>query len=326
MKAITYYNYGGPDQFKLEEIIEPFPKNDEVLVQVQASSINSWDYDLLLGKQFLTRMLGGFTKPGNKILGADIAGRVIAKGKYVSAFQIGDEVYGDIANCGFGGFAEYVSVPEKWLAKKTPSITFEQAASIPQAGLLAIQGLRHGGDITPGQRVLINGAGGGVGTLALQYAKKRGAEVTCVERPEKFQVLTSLGANELIDYTKGDYTLTGLKYDRILDVTAHRTITDYRRVLNPGGAFVMIGGSMGGLLLKMMVVAPVISKLGNRTVGLMGYKPSRGALDELSGMLEDGTIKPVIDSIYSLEEVPLAFQRFGTGLMEGKIVIRVSGE
>jgi len=265
----------------------------------------------------------GLLKPKYNILGADIAGRVEEVGRNVRAFQPGDEVFGDIAGSGFGGFAEYVSVPEKLLAKKSPHMTFDQAAALPQAGLLALQGLGYKGTIKSGQKVLINGAGGGVGTLALQYAKFLGAEVTCVDRAEKSELLRSLGTAHFIDFTKEDYTMNGLQYDRILDVIAHRSVSDYKRALKPGGTFAMIGGSMGGLLLQLIFLWPILALFSNKKLGLMGYKPNRKDLDYLTRLFEEGKVIPVIDRCYPLPEVTTALQYLGDGHVKGKIIISV---
>jgi NADPH:quinone reductase-like Zn-dependent oxidoreductase len=321
MKAIVYTKYGSPDVLQYEEVPKPAPKENEVLIKVHAASINSWDWDQLLGKHFIVRLIGGLFKPRYKILGADIAGRVEAIGNKVTQFQTGDEVFGDIAGCGFGGFAEYVAVPERLLARKSPAISFEQAAALPQAGLLALQGLRHNGDLKSEQLILINGAGGGVGTLALQYAKSCGAEVTCVDIEEKFDMLRSLGADHLIDYTKEDYTRSGPQYDKILDVIAHHSVSDYKRALKPGGSFVMIGGSMGWLLVQLMLFGSIISKFGNKKLGLMGYRPNRNDLNTLSRLFEEGKVIPVIDCSYPLQETAEAFRYFGTGRVKGKIII-----
>lgn len=324
MKAIVYTKYGSPSELSLQEVEKPTPKENEVLVKIYAASVNSWDWDLLRGNPFVVRMIGGLRKPRHQILGADIAGQVEAVGKNVKDFHPGDEVIGDIAGSGFGGFAEYVAIPEELLAKKSPAMTFEQAAAIPQAGLLALQGLRHKGMIKPGQQVLINGAGGGVGTLALQYAKSMGAEVICVDKAEKFEMLRSLGADHLIDYTKEDYTRTGRQYDRILDVTAHRSVSDYKRALKRGGVFTMIGGSMGWLLLQFLFMAPLFTTFGTKKLGIMGYKPNRKDLDYLSQLFEEGKLIPVIDRCYPLPEVPAALQHLGDGHAKGKIVISVT--
>ncbi len=323
MKAIVYYRYGTPDELKLVELAKPLPKPGEVLVKVYAASINSWDWDLLCGKQLLVRIIGGLLKPKHKILGADIAGVVETVGGNITDFKPGDEVFGDIAEC-FGGFATYVSVPGKLLAKKSPAMSFEQAAALPQTGLLALQGLLFGGEIKPGQEVLVNGAGGGVGTLALQYAVSCGANVDCVDLPEKFNVLRNLGARNCIDYTKEDYTRAGKEYDLILDVIAHRTITDYRRALKPGGTFSMIGGSMGGLLLKLMLFGRIISKRAGKKLGIMGYRPSRKDLDYITQLFEKGKLLPIIDKIYPLTETAEAFRYFATGKVKGKVIISMN--
>jgi len=323
VKAVVYTKYGSPAELKLMEVEKPIPKEDEVLIKIYAASVNSWDWDLLKGKPFLVRIIGGLLKPRHKILGADIAGKVETIGSNVKEFQPGDEVFGDIAGSGFGGFAEYVSVPEKLLAKKSPHMTFDQAAALPQAGLLALQGLGYKGTIKSGQKVLINGAGGGVGTLALQYAKFLGAEVTCVDRAEKSELLRSLGTAHFIDFTKEDYTMNGLQYDRILDVIAHRSVSDYKRALKPGGTFAMIGGSMGGLLLQLIFLWPILALFSNKKLGLMGYKPNRKDLDYLTRLFEEGKVIPVIDRCYPLPEVTTALQYLGDGHVKGKIIISV---
>ena len=323
MKAVVYTKYGSPAVLQLQEIEKPIPKENEVLVKVYAASVNSWDWDLLKGKPFLVRIIGGLFKPRHKILGADITGTVEAIGNEVKDFKPGDEVFGDIAGSGFGGFAEYVAVPEKLLAQKSQVMSFEQAASLPQAGLLALQGLRYKGTIKQGDEVLINGAGGGVGTIGLQYAKLLGAVVTCVDKAEKFDMLRSLGADYLIDYTKEDYTRNDKQYDRILDVIAHRSVSDYKRALKPHGIFAMIGGSMGGLLLQLMFIWPILSRFSNKKLGIMGYRPTRKDLEYLIQLFEEGKLIPVIDRTYPLQEVPAAFQYFSEGNIKGKIIINV---
>jgi NADPH:quinone reductase-like Zn-dependent oxidoreductase len=321
MQAIVYKQYGTPDQLHLTEVPKPTPKPDEVLVKVIAASINSWDADNLKGNTFLVRLISGLFTPRHPIPGADIAGVVETIGVNVKGFKPGDEVLGDIAEAGFGGFAEYVSVPERLLARKSPKMSFAQAAALPQAGLLALQGLRFGGEIKHGEQILINGAGGGVGTLGLQYAKLMGADVTCVDSPNKFDVLKSLGADFLIDYTREDYTRTGKHYDKILDVIAHRSAADYKRALKLSGTFAMIGGSMGGLLFRMMVVEPILSKFRKKKIGIMGYRPNRQDLDYLTKLFEEGKVIPIIDSSFALKDTPDAFRHFFSGKFIGKIVI-----
>lgn len=321
MKAIVYTKYGSPDVLQLKEVEKPATKENEVLIKVVASSVNEWDNGLISGKGLLTRLLGGLFKPKNKILGADIAGVIEAVGNNIKDFKPGDEVFGDIAGAGFGAFAEYVCAPEKMLAKKSPEMSFEQAAALPQAGLLAMQGLRYKKPLLAGQHLLINGAGGGVGPIALQYAKSIGATVTCVDREEKFNMLRSLGADELIDYRKTDYTKTGIQYDYILDVTARRSVSDYKRALKPGGVFAMIGGSMGGLLFQMMVLQPFLSKYRKKKLGIMGYHVSKEGLDELSKLFDDGKISPVIDRSFPLAATADAFRYYQQGIFTGKIII-----
>lgn len=324
MKAIIYTKYGGPDQLHQEDIPKPAPRKNELLIKVHAASINSWDWDLLKGKPFLVRLLGGLSKPKHQVLGADIAGIVESVGADVKSFKPGDTVFGDIAGAGFGGFAEYVSVPEKLLAKIPEGMSFEQAACLPQAGLLALQGLRYKRPLAAGQHLLINGAGGAVGTLALQYAKHIGAIVTGVDKEEKFDVLRSLGADHLIDYRNQDYTAMGLQYDYILDVIAHRSVASYQRALKPSGVFAMIGGSMGGLLFRMMLIQPLLSLFSRKRLGIMGYKVSREGLDELAAMCTKGIIKPVIDKSFALADTPEAFRYYEKGNFKGKILIKMT--
>jgi NADPH:quinone reductase-like Zn-dependent oxidoreductase len=321
MKAIVYTKYGSPEVLELKEVDKPVPKENEVLIKIVASSVNEWDNGLISGKGLLTRLLGGLFKPKNKILGADVAGVVEAVGSNIKNFKPGDEVFGDIAGAGFGAFAEYVCAPEKMLAKKYPKMSFEQAAALPQAGLLAIQGLRYKKPLQAGQHLLINGAGGGVGPIALQYAKSIGAIVTCVDREEKFEMLRSLGADELIDYRKTDYTKTSIQYDYILDVTARRSVSDYKRALKPGGVFAMIGGSMGWLLVQMMLTQPLLSKFSNKKLGIMGYHVTKEGLDELSQLFDDGKISTVIDRRLPLSATAEAFRYYQQGTFTGKIII-----
>jgi NADPH:quinone reductase-like Zn-dependent oxidoreductase len=324
MKAIIYNKYGGPDQLYGDEIINPVPSKNEVLIKIHTSSINSWDWDLLRGKPFLVRLLGGLSKPKHKVLGADIAGIVESVGADVKSFRPGDAVFGDIAGAGFGGFAEYVSVPEKLLAKIPEGMSFEQAACLPQAGLLAIQGLRYKRPLKSGQHLLINGAGGSVGTLALQYAKSIGAIVTGVDKEEKFDTLQSLGADHLIDYRKQDYTAMEVKYDYILDVIAHRSVTSYQRALKPSGVFAMIGGSMGGLLIRMMLIQPLLSLFSRKKMGIMGYRVSREGLEELASLYTKGILIPVIDKSFALSDTAEAFRYYEKGIFNGKILIKIA--
>lgn len=324
MKAVVYTKYGSPDALQFTEVDKPIPEENEVLINVVASSVNEWDSGLIRGKGLLTRLLGGLFKPKNKILGADVAGVIEAVGGNITNFKPGDEVFGDIAGAGFGAFAEYVCAPEKMLAIKPQKMSFEQAAALPQAGLLAMQGLRYKKPLKAGQHLLINGAGGGVGPIALQYAKSIGATVTCVDKEEKFDMLRSYGADELIDYRKTDYTKTGNQYDYILDVTARRSVRDYKRALKPRGVFAMIGGSMGWLIIQMMLIQPLLSKFRNKKLGIMGYHVSSDGLAELSRLFDEGKIAPAIDRFFPLEQTVDAFRYYEQGNFKGKIVITIN--
>jgi len=322
MKAIVYTKYGQPDVLHLEEVEKPTPKANEVLVKVHAASINDWDWQLLQGIPFINRLMAGILKPTRiKILGCDIAGKVEAVGKNVKQFHAEDEVFGDRSGCGFGGFAEYVCARENSLTPKSASMTFEQAASLPQAGLLALQGFRKKSEIQPGQKVLINGASGGVGTLAVQMAKSYEAEVTGVCSTGKIDMVYSFGADHVIDYTQDDFTKNGLCYDLILDVMGYHSIFDYKRSLSPKGVYVMIGGS-SGLANQIIFFGPWISMIGNKKMSLLLYKPNKG-LDILTGLVETGKVTPVIDRTYKLRESADAFRYYGEGHAKGKIVITV---
>ena len=233
MKAIVFHKYRSLESLELIEVENPSPKDNEVLVKVHATSINSWDADILKGIPFVNRMDFGLIKPKNKIIGCDIAGQVEKVGREVKQLKVGDEIFGDISGCDMGGFAEYVCAPENILALKPDGMSFEEAASVPHTGVLALQGLRDKGHIQQGHKVLINGAGGGSGTFAVQIAKLYGAEVTCVDTKRKFEMLHSLGADHLIDYTQEDFTKNGQVYDLILDVVTYRSIFDYKRALSP---------------------------------------------------------------------------------------------
>jgi len=321
VKAIVLTNYGGPDQLQLMEVEKPSPADNEVLVKVYAVSINDWDWGLMQG-DFVNRMFNGFSKPKTKILGSDIAGRVEAIGKKVTRFKPGDEVFGDLSGR-WGGFAEYVCAHESSLGHKSPRMTFEQAASIPQAAMLAVQGLIDKGGIQPGEKILLNGAGGGVGTFGLQILKPLGVEVTVVDTAAKLEMLRSLGAAHVIDYKQEDFTKTGKRYDRILDTKTNRSIFSYLRALNPGGKYITVGGSIPRLL-QTFLCSPIISLFTHKKVSIVALKANKD-LDYMSKLFESGQVKPVIDGPYTLEEVPEAFRIFGRGEHRGKLVITVAG-
>jgi len=315
----VYTKYGPPDVLQLKEVEKPAPRDDEVLIKVHAASVNSWDWDLLRGTPFLAR-LGGLLKPKYKILGADIAGRIEAVGRNAKQFQPGDEVFGDISGCSWGGFAEYVCARENALALKPASMTFEEAAAVPQAAVLALQGLRDKGQIQSGQKVLINGAGGGVGTFAVQIAKSFGAEVTGVDSTGKLDMLRSIGVDQVIDYTGEDFTKNGQLYDLILDVVAYRSIFDYKRALSPKGSYVFVGGSMAAFF-QVVFLGPWISMTGSKKMGILMHKPNTSDLDFMKELFEAGKVVPVLDRRYPLSEVPEALRYLGEGHVRGKVVI-----
>jgi NADPH:quinone reductase-like Zn-dependent oxidoreductase len=322
MKAIVYTKYGSPDVLQLAEVEKPVPKDDEVLVKVRAASINAADLDLLRGTPFLIRFSGPL-KPRYKILGSDIAGRVEAAGRNAKQFRPGDEVFADLSACGFGAFAEYVSVPENALAEKPAGMTFEEAAAVPTAAVIALQGLRDRRKIKPGQKILINGAGGGVGTFAVQIAKSFGAEVTGVDSAEKLAMLRSIGADKVIDYRQEDFTLSGRLFDLILDVAAYRSVFDVRRALSSRGDYVLIGGSVGAAF-QTIFLGPWISMIWHAKVGILKWKPNRDEdLDFVKMLLADGKVVPVIDRRYRLTEVAAALRYLEQGHVQGKVVLTV---
>ncbi|MHC4325537.1 MAG: NAD(P)-dependent alcohol dehydrogenase [Planctomycetota bacterium] len=319
MKAIVYTKYGPPDVLQLKEVEKPTPKEDEVLVKVHATSVNYSDWAFVRGKPFLVRLVSGLLKP-KKILGADIAGRVEAVGKNVNSFSPGDEVFGDISGCGWGGFAEYVSVAENALALKPANLTFAEAAAVPQAAVVALQGLRNKRKIQPGQKVLINGASGGIGTFAVQIAKSFGAEVTGVCSTRNLEMVRSIGADKTIDYTREDFVNNEQRYDLVLATAGYRSIFDYKRALNPRGIYVMTGGSMKQIM-QANILGPAISKAGGKKLVALSHKPSQNDLVFMKELIEAGKVVPVIDRCYPLIEVAEALSYYGEGHARGKVVI-----
>jgi NADPH:quinone reductase-like Zn-dependent oxidoreductase len=322
MKAIVYTQYGSPDVLQLKEVDKPAPKDDEVLVKVYAASINSWDWDMLTGRPFEYRFLSGLLKPKKtKILGCDIAGQIEAVGKNKKQFHPGDDVFGDLCEGSWGGFAEYVCARENELTLKPAGMTYEEAAATPQAGLLALQGLCDKSEIQPGQRILINGAGGGVGTFAIQMAKSFGAEVTGVDSTGKLDMMSSLGADYVIDYNQDDFTKNGKSYDLILDVKTDRSVFDYWRALSPNGKYVTVGGR-SARIIQLVLVGSLISMTGSKKLTLIKHKPNKD-LNIINELFEAGKIKPVLDKCFPLSETAEAFQYFGEGHFNGKVVITV---
>jgi NADPH:quinone reductase-like Zn-dependent oxidoreductase len=320
MKAIVCTEYGSPDVLQLKDVAKPTPKDDEVLVKVHAASLNAADFEILRGTW--SARFGGPIRPQYKIPGSDIAGRVEAVGRSVKHFQPGDEVWGDLSfPYGYGTFAEYVCVSENAMALKPARMTFEEASTYPQAAIIPLQSLRDKGQIQQGQKVLINGAGGGQGTFAVQIAKYYGAEVTGVDHTSKLARLRSIGADHVIDYTQEDYTRSGQQYDLIFDVVAYRSFFDYRRALNPEGIFMVVGGSLA-TFLQVLILGVLFSRIESKRLGLNVYEANKKEdLSFLAELFEAGSVVPVIDSRYPLSEVPEALRYLEEGHVQGKIVI-----
>jgi NADPH:quinone reductase-like Zn-dependent oxidoreductase len=346
MKAAVRSEYGSPEVLNLEEVRRPTPAAGEVLIRVRAASVNLGDWELLTADPLYITVIatifapkprhdvvassdvgvserkgGRLFKPQWKILGSDIAGRVEAVGRNVTQFQPGDEVFGDCSIAGFGAFAEYVCVPERAaLVRKPASMSFEQAAAIPQAAFIAVQGLREQARVQPGQKVLINGAGGGAGTFSVQLAKVYGAEVTGVDGPGKLEMLRSIGADHVIDYTRENFTENGQRYDVILDMAAYRSVFESRRSLTPDGIYLLAGGS-GTAMWQSAFLGPVISKVGNGKVKFLLVDWSRDDLNLIAELFQAGKVAPVIDHCYPLAETAEALRRVGEKRSLGKVVI-----
>ncbi len=321
MKSIIYRRYGTPEVMQLLEQPEPIAARDQVLVKVHATAINDWDWTLLRGQPLILRLLSGPFKPKTSILGTEVAGVVAALGDGVTGFSVGDRVYGDLSEAGFGGFAEYVSVPEKAVHPMTANMTFEQAAALPHAGLLALQGLVDVGGIRQGDRVLINGAGGGVGAIGLGIAKAFGCKVTGVDKASKLGALNAMGFDDTLDYEQTDFTRHGQRYDLVLDAKTTRSPLRYLKALEPGGRYVSVGGYLPKLF-QLFCAGPVIRKVTNKQLKILALKPNQG-LDRLKDLFESGALNCMIDGPFALADVPAAMARFGRADHLGKIVISV---
>ncbi len=320
MKAIVYTKYGGPDVLVATEVATPAPADDEMLVKIHAVSVNRSDWEGLTGKPFYARF-GGLLRPFQPILGSDVAGRVEMVGRAYPQFQPGDAVFGEMADY-HGGFAEYVCTRGKAWALKPAGLTFEQAAAIPQAGVIAVQGIRDKGQVQPGQHVLINGAGGGAGSFAVQLAKLYGAEVTGVDNTGKLDFIRSLGADHVIDYAREDFTKTGQQYDMILDLIAHRSVFAYQRALKPNGRYFAVGGSLG-TLLQILLLGPWIRRNTDKHIHVLAVHRNQQDLVFMTELCESGKVITVIDRRYALSEVPEALRYLGQGHVRGKVVITV---
>lgn len=321
MKAIVQDRYGPPHVLELRDVDKPEPGEGEVLIRVRAASVNTADLDHLRGRSLVERLATGFPNPRNKIPGLDAAGEVVAIGENVTRLQRGDQVWADLSVSGYGAFAQYVCASEKVFSPKPFSLTFEEAATVPHSGILALQGLRGKGSIQPGQKVLVNGAGGCVGPFAVQIAKSFGAEVTAVDHTGKLDMLSSLGADHVIDYTREEFAANGERYDLILDIAAQRSILHYRRSLRPRGRYVLIARSVAGFFQAMLLGA-WISMTGSKRMGIFMWNPNqREDLEFLKGLLEARRIVPLIDRRYGLSEVSEALRYVEEGHARGKVVI-----
>lgn len=320
MKAIVNTQYGSPDVLQLKEVAKPAPKENEVLIQIHAVAVNAADWHLLKADPFLVRLQFGLFKPRYTILGADIAGRVEAVGHGVKNFKVGDEVFGDLSGAGWGGYAEYVSVTEDVLVLKPANTTFEEAAAVPMAAVTALLGLKEG-NIQQGQKVLINGASGGVGTFAVQIAKAFGAEVTAVCSTRNVELARSLGADHVIDYTKEDFTKSGLQYDLILAANGYHSLAEYQRALTANGQYVMTGGTTAQMF-EVLLLGRMKSK-GGQKLGNILAKPSQKDLEFVAGLLAEGKVKPVIAKRFSLAQTADAIRCVEEGHAQGKVVITV---
>jgi NADPH:quinone reductase-like Zn-dependent oxidoreductase len=326
MKAIVYRQYGPPDVLQLEEIAKPTAGDNEVLIKVRAAALNPYDWHFMRGLPYLVRIIAGLRKPKVTRLGFDVAGEIEAVGKNVTQLKPGDAVFGACAGAHAGAFAEYAYVPESALATKPANVTFEQAAAVPLAAFTALQGLRDKGHIQPGHTVLVNGAAGGVGSFAVQIAKSFGAEVTGVCSTGNVEMVRSIGAKRVIDYTREDFTKSDQRYDLFLDTVGNHSLTACRRVLNPNGILVMAGGKSGRWKMGLLrgIRARVLSGLGSRKLVGIFTKGSKEDLIFLRGLLESGKVTPVIDRRYKLSEVPEAIRYLEEGHARGKVVITMA--
>jgi NADPH:quinone reductase-like Zn-dependent oxidoreductase len=323
MKAIVQTEYGSTDVLSLKEVDRPMVSNRGVLVRIHATSVHAGDLRLMRGTPWLVRlMFGGWFKPKTQILGTDMAGVVEAIGSAVTQFKPGDRVFGDLSESGFGGFAEYVCVPESALVLKPSNLTFAEAATVPVSALAALKGLRDVGKIQSGQQVLINGAAGGVGSFAVQIAKAHGAIVTAVCSSRNTEMVRLTGADHVLDYTQVDITQTEQQYDLILDIAAYRSVFDYLPILKPKGTYVLVGGAIARIF-QVLIFGSLISKFTGRKILPLISTPGQSELLALKSMIEAGTLVPIIDRYYQLSEVPLALHRLEQRQVSGKISIRI---
>jgi len=326
---MVYRRYGGPEVLRLETVAEPTPGPKDVLIHVYAASLNAADEYLLKGEPALLRLSAGLRGPKRSVLGADIAGMVVAVGGQVTQFRPGDAVYGDLSGCELGGFAEYVCASEDALALKPARLSFEQAAAVPMAAVTALQGLRAGGQVVPGQKVLIHGASGGVGTFALQLARSFGATVTAVCSTRNVEMVRSLGADHVVDYTEHDFAADDRRYDVVLDNVGNRSLSDCRRVLTPKGTYVLVGAPKKGKWLgplKRLIAAKLRFMFASQRSASFTAKETKQELLALVELIESGQVRSVIDRRYPLSDVADAVRYLAGGHASGKVIINVSDQ
>jgi len=316
MKAITLRGYGGPELLKLEDVDKPNPGANDVLIRNHAEALNAADWHLMRGSPLVFRLMFGFTRPKNPIIGADIAGTVEAVGSGVTKFKPGDQVYADLSGASFGAFAEYVAAPAEIVASKPSGISLTEAAAIPLAGVTALQAVNKHGPLRAGQSVLVNGASGGVGHFAVQIAKAAGAVVTGVCSGRNADLVRGIGADEVIDYTKEDFTRLGRSWDLVLDAVGNQSLGAIRRAIGENGKAVMIGfGSMTRLMSMAL--------MGGKNVAIISAKANASDLDRLAKLAEDGKLSPQIEKVYPLAELPAAMAQLETGRVRGKLAVEI---
>ncbi len=321
MKAVVRYRYGGPEVLSLAEIERPVPGEGEVLVRVRCVSLNQSDWECLTGRPLYARLFGVF-RPRFPVLGTDVTGTVEAVGRGVSRFAVGDPVYGDAIGIN-GALSEFAVIKERMLHPKPPGLSFDEASTVPQAGIIAIQGLRWGGELRPGQRVLINGGGGGSGMFAIQLAKRSGAIVTAVDNAGKLEHMRKLGADFVIDYREVDFARAGEQYDHILDLVATRSIFAIAPALRPGGSYVMVGGKMTSML-GALFFGPLVRLVTGKRLGVLAAEPLAPDYRTIATLLESREIRLVVGRTYPLEDAPAAISSVGEGRALGKIIIQVA--
>jgi len=320
VKAVVYSQYGSPDVLRLTDVPTPVPKDDEILIRIHAVSLNRSDWEVLTGTPAYAR-IGGLLKPGRAILGSDIAGRVEAVGRAHTEFKPGDDVYGDIMAT-LGGFAEYVCTRGRNVVRKPEWMSYEQAATIPQAGVIAMRGICVIGQVQSRERVLINGGGGGSGMFAIQLAKLQRADVTAVDNGGKLDFMRAMGADHVIDYAREDFTTRGEQYDLILDLLAERSVFAYARALRTGGRYYAVGGALG-TFLQIFLVAPWLTRSGGRRIRLLFALPNKKDITAMAALCESGAVRVAIDRTYRLAEIPEALRYLGEGRAKGKVVIKI---